>query len=409
MPVVVTASITARCWKQHTCTACGCVYRYVFERTASASGSLATDTRGKAARKIVKKITDGVDECPCPTCGVVQPDMVARGKITWHTTFTVISAILLLLIVLPTRSGTVPLDQAGTVACVVAWFAVLGHLLTAWGNPNARPDRNMREVQAQMAVGRLEVIVPGAQPNFDAVPVNMTLLHALCLFAVFVAPPAFLTVVQVSREHPIPRNPTLKPEVIGPGDTVTVPLKTTSRSIGGYWHGMAKVNVLNVEETGAPETLMATSKVDPWPKTLSVGDRSDPYESIEPWARVTLPDDPKLGGKKLKLQVTATLTYPVERAGRGPSFDLGTGTAHQEVEVHLAEAGVDRLYNETWNRGAMIGLGGCILGGVVLTVLAHHLKSRAKPNQVMPLWAPRDAALSSGFYGIDEILYGRGR
>jgi hypothetical protein len=412
MPVVVTATITARCWKQHTCCACGCVYRYLFERTASASGGPATDTRGAAARKIVKKISDEIDECPCPTCGTIQPDMVARGKITWHMAFTIITGVILLLTILPTLKGSVPLDQAGKVAAGVAAFGVLGHLLTAWGNPNARPQRNMREVQAKMALGRLEVVQPGGPPQYGRLPVNMSLVHALCLFGIFVAPPAFLAVVEVSREHPMPRNPTLKPEVVGPGAEVTIPLKSTIRSLGGHWRGTsATAKVVNSEETGAPETIAVATNADPWAKPVSVKDNKNPYEQIEPFAKVTLPDDPKLGGKQLRLQITVAVTYPVQTPGRtvAASNDISTGSVQQDVEINVAEAGVDRLYNDTWNRGMLIGLTGCLLGGVVLTGLGYATRARAMPHQVLPLWAPREASIAPGFYGIDDILQGRDR
>src|SRR5437660_904739 len=82
MPVIVTSTITARCWKQHTCTACGCVYQYLFERTRSASGGTGEDTSGKARLKLARALRNGIDECPCPTCGIIQADMVARDKVT---------------------------------------------------------------------------------------------------------------------------------------------------------------------------------------------------------------------------------------------------------------------------------------------------------------------------------------
>jgi hypothetical protein len=31
------------------------------------------------------------------------------------------------------------------------------------------------------------------------------------------------------------------------------------------------------------------------------------------------------------------------------------------------------------------------------------------PHQVLPLWAPREASIAPGFYGIDDILQGRDR
>ena len=47
--------------------------------------------------------------------------------------------------------------------------------------------------------------------------------------------------------------------------------------------------------------------------------------------------------------------------------------------------------------------------GKVLTGLGYATRARAMPHQVLPLWAPREASIAPGFYGIDDILQGRDR
>jgi len=384
MAVIVTTTITARCWKQHTCSACGCVYRYLFTRKKAASGTPHDNTRGQAELKIARAIRNDIDECPCPTCGLVQPDMVGKYKKTWHLVFTVVTGVILGLIVLSANNGGLPLDQAGKVAAAVAGFAVLGHLLTALGNPNARPARNRKEVQQQMEAGKVVVVRPGTAPNFAAVPPNLSVVQAACLLAIFVAPPAFLAVVWVSDRHPMPRNQGLKPDVIGPGDVVTIPMKTSIQSIGGYWRGNPTVKVLNAAETGAPSKLIASSDAAGWGKFITVKSSSDPFDPIKPWVKVSIPEDANLGGKDLRLQVALAVSYPVETRKGGNHIEKSS-MVQQEVEIHLAETGLDRLYKDTWNKGIGIGLGGCLLGGLALTFLNQRLKSLALPHQVFAL------------------------
>jgi hypothetical protein len=384
MAVIVTTTITARCWKQHTCSACGCVYRYLFTRKKAASGTPHDNTRGQAELKIARAIRNDIDECPCPTCGLVQPDMVGKYKKTWHLVFTVVTGVILGLIVLSANNGGLPLDQAGKVAAAVAGFAVLGHLMTALGNPNARPARNRKDVQQQLAAGKVEVVRPGTTPNFAAVPPNLSVVQAACLLAIFVAPAAFLAVVWVSDRHPMPRNQALKPDVIGPGDIVTIPMKTSIQSIGGYWRGSPTVKVLNAAETGTPSKLVATSDPAGWGKIITVKSSSDPFDPIKPWVKVSIPEDASLGGKVLRLQVALAVSFPVETRKGGNHIEKSS-VVQQQVEIHLAEAGLDRLYKDTWNKGIIVGLGGCLLGGLGLTFLNQRLKSLAKPHQVFAL------------------------
>jgi hypothetical protein len=409
MPVILTATVTARCWKQHTCCSCGCVYRYLLERTAKSSGGQHDDVRSAADQKIARKLRDDVEECPCPTCGTVQPDMVAKDKRTWHKAFAWITGVILALVILPASKGGTAPEVAGKIAAAVAGFGILGHLLTALSNPNRRPARNLSDAQARGAMGTLQMVRPGGTPEPANVPPNLTLLHAACLLAVCVAPFAFLAVVYVSEQHPLPVNAGLKPDVVGPGDEVTIPLDSSIRSVGGYWRAAARATVVNAAEVGAPATLTATSDREGWQgKTMVVKDRRDPFEPIQPWARVTIPDDAALGGKTLRLHLSLTVSYPVEVGKAGAAKDA---TVEKDVEIVLADAATQRLYRDTWQVGKWVGYLCCVLGGVGLVLLARRLQGQATPPQIVPLWAPGDGRQITGpsAFGPDEGLFGRKR
>ncbi len=382
--VIVTASVTARCLKQHTCCACGCVFRYVLERTASASGGPGEDQAYRATRSVTEALLSGTEEHACPGCGVIQPDMAGKSKAFWHTAFTAITGVLLLLIVLPTLTGKIPLDRAGEAAACVAGFALLGHLVVALWNPNWSLAGNRTESEAEMRAGKVSVERPGGPLDPAAVPANLTLAHALCILAILAAPLGFLAARLVSELNPMPRNPALEPDVVGPGDAVQIPIEASMRTYGGYWVATAVVKALNADELGITPTLIGGSKTDKWGRVLHVSDGKAPFEPIKPWAKVTLPDDPNLGGKTLRLRVSLNITYPTD-ARRGGNHPEASTLVTREVEIHLADAGADRLYKQAWYYGAGLGLAGCVLGGLALAALGRMLRARATPPQTFML------------------------
>ncbi|MGL4552091.1 MAG: hypothetical protein ACRC33_13000 [Gemmataceae bacterium] len=376
MAVYVTASVTARCWKQHVCCACGCVYRYILERTGSASGGPGTGQATRAAYDANRAILSGIEEHPCPDCGVVQPDMVGKSKATWHLTFTAITGVILLFIFLPALGGSLPLDRAGEAAAAVAGFALLGHLVTALYNPNWSLKGNQEESRGKMRQGEMVVDSPGQPMNPAAVPANLTAAHLVCLMAILAAPLGFLAARFVSQQYPMPRNPGCTPDVISPGESVRIPIETKVRTYGGYWCATASAKLLNADELGVTAPFHAGSETHRWNRMLVVKDSDNPLEGINPWVKLIIPDDPALSGKKLRLQVTLMLTYPIQ-ARRGADPLEAATKVQREVSLELAEAGAERLYRLAWYVGGGGGMAGCVLGGLVLTLLGLVTRSHA--------------------------------
>jgi hypothetical protein len=383
MAVIVTAAVTARCWKQHTCCACGCVYRYLLERTRSASGGPGSGAATQATYSATNAILKGIEERPCPSCGVVQPDMAGKSKAFWHLTFTAITGGILLLITLPTLGGRLPFDKAGEAAAAVAGFALLGHLVTALCNPNWSLKGNQKESRARMEAGEMLVDRNGGPLNPAAIPTNINAVHLLCLLAILVSPLGFLAARFVSDRYPMPRNAGLQPDVVGPGDTVKIPVETKLRTHGGYWYATASVKVLNADELGVTAPFHAGTQSERWGKIIAVNDSRNPLEPIKPWAKVAIPNDPELGGKTVKLQINLTVTYPMAAGARGLQ-DVSSKIS-TEAEVQLTGAGADRLYKQAWYVGGGAGMACSILGGLVLALMGQVLKSYAIPPQTYML------------------------
>src|SRR5262249_20353396 len=117
---------------------------------------------------------------------------------------------------------------------------------------------------------------------------------------------------------------------------------------------------------------------------LNVSDAKSPWEHIKPWIDLAIPNEPALGGKTVKLLVTMHITHPV-RARRGGNHPEATTKIEKEVTLQLAEAGNEQVYKQAWQAGCAVGLGGCLLGGFVLTFLGYTMRWNANPPRTFAL------------------------
>ncbi len=190
----------------------------------------------------------------------------------------------------------------------------------------------------------------------------------------------------MTAKNPLKRNPGLQPEVLGPGEKVTIKLKTDIHSVGGRWRGnLPTVKLLNNVEIGGPAEFTVTTNVESWGKTLAAKDR-DLHDPIDPWVKVTIPNDAQLGGKLVRLQVKLPISFPVESGNH--TYNENTATLQKDVEINLAEPGLLKMYRGAWSVGMGVGLGCSLLGGILLTMLAKSMKDQAHPNVALPLWTP---------------------
>jgi hypothetical protein len=400
MAVIVTVRATAsgRCWKQHGCVACGGTYRYLFERSVTSRGRPGDPVETWAREGLARQLEEDFDDCPCPTCGSYQPDMVARSKVTWHLTLTILAVVLLLLLLILTFSGVMPLDAAGKVTAAVAGFTAFFQLITALSNPNRNRARNLRKIKPKLTAGTLEVVQPGDPACPHGPPRVLTPVHLIALLAIVAAPLAFYAVVAVSDENPLPRNAGLQPDVVGPGTEVTIPLPFSTRTYAGNWRGLSPTaTVLNAAELVTPATLPASSHKQHWGKITAVNDKKHPFEAVKPWIRVSIPDNADLGGKTMRLKVSLEVNYPTQG---GSNNAEKTTVVEKEVAIALAEAGTGALYRQTWDIGKWVGVGCCLLGGLALYLLAQRMKQRALPHQALPMWAPGDGRVIAGVRGL---------
>jgi hypothetical protein len=382
-----------RCWKQHTCSACACVYRYKIERSAEGRGVSEAGAAQNAEQAVYRVLAKEVDTRPCPNCGLVQPDMVARRKVYWHSFATLVPLGLLPFVLLFSCWGKgIPHPLGALIGAGVLGAAALAHLLIALYDPNRDRSANREKAQADLAARKAEVVQPGGSADLFAPPRNLTWAHAPALLAVAAAALAFLAPAFVPGGQDLPANQGLRPAVVGPGEEVTVAFSGHNiRSVDGRWRGRPSVQVLNAAEFARPPVLAAEGRDDDWGDSFMVKP-SQKYVSPRLEARLQIPGDPALGGKSLRVRVAMDVAYP-SASGEGfkdwatgaSTFANRTAAVQQDYTIRLADAAVLRAYRRAWWTWGSLGVLGGVFGGGLLVWLGLSLRSRAHPTELMPI------------------------
>jgi hypothetical protein len=382
-----TASLQARAWKQHSCFACGCVYRYLVSCSAQDTGGLEVIAHERAAKKAVAKLQEAVEARPCPTCGLVQPEMAGKKKESWHALtwfgFTVLGAAAAVL------AGTqvVPFEQAAVGAAAVAGGGVLLHLMIAFSGGGR--GAGLRRAQAQAAAGTTVVVQPGDANGPMPAPRRWTARQTLGTLLSAAAGLAFLYSAHVVATRQPPDDPTPNLPKAAPGRPYKVVFENPPfKSVEGRWSATPTAVLVNYKELGLPKTVAATSNAAPYADSIRVEAKATNETPKDLFANVIVPDDPKLGGKTLKFKVTLNVVYPVRL--NKDTFDQKVTTVSREVTIRAsteAEIAEDRRVIQGALSGIGAGFAAALAGAGLLVWGGGSLKKQGAPSEVVPLEA----------------------
>ena len=383
MAKTYTSTYQLRCVKEHTCASCGTVYRYTMARKVAASSGRSAAAAQEACRvKVERTAREDTDPHACPTCGLLQPDMVGRRRGRGHRLpllLGVLGGVTVLILrgvdVLPSVTATWVL--AGLAAVIaVAYAAVEG------ADPNRNLDGNRARATNRVADGTV-TFDPPARPAMRrsvgmAVPGRAGprwLLVGLVLLAPLVA-----AVPEVARQvRRWPANDGCYPPVVGPGDATRVYMRDKIDSVKGYYRGV--VHAMLLAEGGSPVPVAATTKQNDWGHTISV--KSDEKRNVNhPYVDLTLPADPALAGRRVQTRVHLAIEYPSLASG-GNSFETAEAEMDEPFPMALAGVGAGAQYNTLWwiaDGGAVALL---VIGGFALRAAAGRLQ-RATTARVLP-------------------------
>ena len=101
MSTTYTAKVAVNCQKEHTCAGCGSVYSYPLVRTVEGSSTTSEQAaREQAEANAAAATKKEIELHPCPTCGLYQPDMVAKQRKARHLTILLLGTILAMITLL---------------------------------------------------------------------------------------------------------------------------------------------------------------------------------------------------------------------------------------------------------------------------------------------------------------------
>ncbi|HTU18591.1 MAG TPA: hypothetical protein VMG10_11070 [Gemmataceae bacterium] len=382
MATTYKSTIEINVWKEHVCIGCKSRFRYLFERKKTGQGR-TPEAASLAARKAIRAtLVHEVDLQPCPGCGLYQPDMVGRRRLTRHGwTIAACSAALLLIMIL-LRSDVL---LAGTAAlAAAAACAVLGlvHLLIDLNNPNRDLESNQQLAQQKVERGDLWV-PPGSKaepvveiPAFGWSPAHVVAYVLFGLGVLAVVSPELLRTM-----YRWPVNRACYPHIVGPGDAPYIYFPNKITSIKGYWQGnIQQVEVLNAAEVGLESASFSTvTNQDSWDSSISIGSEESKTSSDTLWVRVYLPNDPWLEGKTLKLKMKLIVVYP--RLNGNNVEEVSESYSHTE-EIRLSSAEARHSYKIwCWN-GFLCGVQLIAVSSLLLVRLSKGLCKLAKPTSI---------------------------
>jgi hypothetical protein len=149
-----------RIWTRQRCVGCGTLYSYL-SRYAVPAGGVAAEATVPDVEAYYARFERG-RYCPCPRCGVVQPNMIAtRQDADYFLTGIGGCVLLALLFVLNLTGGRGPVEAL--IAANAFAFAVASMILlrVTFKNHNSSPADHQRLMAAEVERGRVAVLEEG--------------------------------------------------------------------------------------------------------------------------------------------------------------------------------------------------------------------------------------------------------
>jgi hypothetical protein len=390
-----TSTIEVNLWKEHECSRCGTLYRYLFKRKKTGRGN-SPDAASKSAHAAVAKALEReVDLQPCPGCGLYQPDMIAarRGRRHWCTFWIGVPIFGLLLILV--LADVLVFSSAAFLAAVAAAVLSLAHLIIDARNPNANLDANLELARRREQAGDLWVPEGGKGSGAEnPVGTGTTRVRTACYVLLVAAVLAFLVPEAVRLQRGMISNAGWYPQAVGTGEEAYVYFPDSVTSIKGLWSARASASLINEEELGLarpgivepkrlpappPPLLPARSRTETWGGTLHFKS-SEKDKSSRLWAYVRLPDKPDLVGKTLDIRVELDVSYPVYMdANRGV---LKSMHYSHRLPLTVSPGRAADTYVRTWWFGFLAGLSLTLTCGAFLAAASRRFRKMALPTRV---------------------------
>jgi hypothetical protein len=388
-----TAKIEVRCWKEHTCSSCRSVYRYLFKRIKSGTGGTEQAAAAAAERAVVRAIERETEMRPCPACGLYQPEMVGfrRARAHWWVLWITLVGFAVLLLL-----GMTALLHDHVVLWIGLFFGAcvaFAHLVIALLTPNANTERNMEAAKDYLEDGTMEVTtVSKEEPETVPDPKGGAFWGIAAAFALALVLIVSAELMRLARGWPL--NLDWYPQVVGPGDNPYTWFKDLIETVCGYWrpdrrhNDPIKATVRNAQDLKAANAKWtAVARQADWGDEIRVKPGQKRSNS-RVWLRVNVPPDENLAGKEAHLNLALDVEFPTLIGDN--VFDIDYRSFQHSTTLRLASPRAGATYTTLW----WIGLAG---GGVLMLALtgmliarANAFISRGHPTRTYAVQRPED-------------------
>ncbi len=368
MGTVYTVTAKVKVWKKHECVDCACEFRYLFKRKIQGQGPTEKAARKAADKKVLATLETEVDVRPCPTCGRIQPDMEASVKSKRHCWIGLLAIPVVALVLILVLSHVLPGNVSSVVLAAVAILATLLNFAIAFPNPNADLERNKERIESAIESGAVEITTPGNTDNVVQPKKAFSILHLAGLAAGLLAAVVAFAPTIARSIHNLPINADLVPEVVSPGEPVTVYFNEEIDCVKSNWNASVRAVVVNEAELGGPLGLISgTSSNSTWSGSMYVKTK-ERHTHPTLWATLKFPTDPKLVGKPVRVKVDLLVRFP--QATQNDVFLDQTRTISNEfVIVHAPPGGGQKYQTALW--------AGLLSAGLLVVSSTFFLRSLA--------------------------------
>ena len=366
------------CWKERTCAYCGCVYRYRLKAARTGTGPTREAAKEDGIIAAMETVSERLDMSPCPRCLSYQPEMIGAQRLQWHAIMMAFAAVWVVPLIL-VYTGWMSRWLAIAVTFVFAIVMILVHCRMQWRYPRgskALAAKKLLNDDIRVKAGTERKPESWEKPESirAGMAVWISLGVAVCSLVLFVASDALLLATGW------PTNNVWHPEVGGPGDSMWVFVPSNVKSVKGLWGGQAHAVLHCVDDPNIVIPLDSETRNVGWGDRINLdkGDRNQ--DSNSPWVGVYIPDDPRLAGKKVRIEITLNMAVPV-MAGQN-QFVTQWFLIQRTEQATLGPSNCGLIFLVVWYGSMLLPLM-CLIGMEGMMILmAIHLRMQPSDAEV---------------------------
>lgn len=362
--------------RRHTCVACDAQFNYLQTVFVSSSGTVQNPVGQGATHPLPMD----VNVHPCPSCGTLQPEMIAAIRVSWPSVGMIVLFAVVCVTLLCPLMHFMRISTSAYVATTSAAIAVLLGLRGVFCNPNRDLHANLAIAQLSIDSGKLSLEKPGVSPVRKLKYTGLRIGHLVGFVFAGLALAAVALPLVLLRINGWHQNDSTYPAVVGAGDTTTFYFDESIKSLRGYWKGKASVQVVNANDLGINKhEFEAKTQQSEWGEYIRYRRRSRAYPSPL-WIQVSASRMLDLTGKKVDFEFAVDVQYP-----RNRQFINERKSFQHRASVVFSTPEAGSVYYSSWGSGQLVSLFLYFVGLLCHYASATSLARKGNPSELINL------------------------